>query len=333
MTETYSEVIASQLERFLDEDEMALILGVGVADSKGIFGTTLKSRLRFPERVLETPLSENALTGACVGLALEGHTPILVHARTDFLTLSAEHLVNSGAKWNTAHQSNRMGRVIVRAIQGRGWGQGPQHSQNLSTMFLNVPGISVWMPVTREGYSKALHDSSASVILIIEPRRLYDKPILNDVGDLITVLDTQVLDMQESTIFAYGDTILDAIEAQKILKSQNIDVDVFSIEHVSSIFFDARQNFSLLPKMAVICESSPPQYGLSSELALSLSQNNVRVERVSPPFTPCPTSLPLETNWYPQLCDILTPFVGEVDANRILEEMNSEKELAFTGPF
>jgi pyruvate/2-oxoglutarate/acetoin dehydrogenase E1 component len=322
-TKTYSEVIASQLEQFLREDDMALILGVGVADPKGIFGTTLKPRLSFPGRVIETPLSENALTGACVGLALEGHTPILVHARTDFLALSAEHLVNSGAKWNQVHNSKRMGRMIVRAIQGRGWGQGPQHSQNLSTMFLNVPGISVWIPVTEDGYADALQDSSANVVLIIEPRRLYDKPVLKQEQKV----------RADAVLFTYGDTILDAIEAKKILKSQDIAVDIFAIEHVSAKLSDIWQNLASLPTFAVICESSPSQHGLSSELALSLSQNNVKVERVSPPFTPCPTSFPLETNWYPQINDILTPFVGEVTARQLLDKMDSEKEPVFTGPF
>jgi pyruvate/2-oxoglutarate/acetoin dehydrogenase E1 component len=316
--ETYAEMIAYQLEQYLSKDEDSLILGVGVSDAKGIFGTTLRSRLSFPERVLETPLSETALTGACVGLALEGHTPILVHARTDFLTLSAEHIVNSGAKWNQSHQSERMGRVIIRAIQGRGWGQGPQHSQNLSTMFLNVPGVNVWMPVTEVGYIDALRDTTASVILIVEPRRLYDKPIL----------DSFSVPSKSTVIFTYGDAILDAVEAQRILKENRVDVDVLPIEKVR---FDLPLND--FPKAAVICESSPQENGLSSELALLLAQNNVEVSRVSPPFTPCPTSLPLETEWYPQIEDILVPIIGEQATNSVLEKENSKKEPVFTGPF
>ena len=321
---TYSEMIASQLTEFLSQNEGALILGVGVADPKGIFGTTLKPRLRFSERVLETPLSENALTGVCVGLSLEGYIPILVHARTDFLTLSAEHLINTAAKWNFSHHSESMGRVIVRAIQGRGWGQGPQHSQNLATMFLNVPGINVWMPVSEEGYKEALNDTSASAVVIIEPRRLYAEPVLSISNEEI---------ISEAVIYTYGDAILDAMHVASILQSQDVDVEVCPIEQL---------NFTVNPpptsektKLAVICENSPSEYGVSSELAFYLAKVGVTVERISPPFLPCPTSFPLEINWYPQPKDLLNVFVRHygLDGSTLLDNFQSRKELAFTGPF
>ena len=91
--------VAKALSQAMQNDPKVLLMGEGVVKPTGIFGTTLEAAEKFPDRVMETPLSESMLTGACLGLALEGWKPVFVHARTDWLPTAMEHLVKpNGAK-------------------------------------------------------------------------------------------------------------------------------------------------------------------------------------------------------------------------------------------
>ena len=106
---------------------------------------------------METPLSENMITGACLGLALEGWKPILVHARCEMMMPAMEHMVNSIPKWRAVHRDRHFA-LVVRAQVGRGWGQGPNHSQALHAMFAHLPGLRVLYPVQPADYSHWLED-------------------------------------------------------------------------------------------------------------------------------------------------------------------------------
>ena len=99
-TLTYKEAISEALVQGMDQDPDVFIFGLGVDDYKGIFGTTRAAFLKFgPERVFDTPASENALTGIMLGAALNGKRPVMVHARHDFMFLALDQLINNAAKW------------------------------------------------------------------------------------------------------------------------------------------------------------------------------------------------------------------------------------------
>ena len=162
--------IGRALAQAMQNDSKVLIFGEGVAKSAGIFGTTLEPAERFPERVTETPLSESMITGACLGLALEGWKPVLVHARGDWLMTAMEHMVNTIAKWRQVHQ-DRPFSLVIRALVGRGWGQGPNHSQALHAMFAHVPGLRV---LYLSGYTE---DDAIAEEVKRPGRRFLEKPV------------------------------------------------------------------------------------------------------------------------------------------------------------
>ena len=101
-----------------------------------------------PERVFGTPLSEDAMTGAAIGMALAGLRPIHVHIRMDFLMLAMNQLVNVAAKSRYMYGGRVHVPLVVRAMIGKSWGQGAQHSQGLHSFFMHVPGIKVVAPAT-----------------------------------------------------------------------------------------------------------------------------------------------------------------------------------------
>ena len=105
----YREGLAQSLLDAMGNDPKVVILGESVSDPKGIFGTTLPSAQSYPERVIEIPVSENMITGACLGLALEGWKPVLVHSRCEFMMVAMENMINTAAKWKVLYRPRHAG--------------------------------------------------------------------------------------------------------------------------------------------------------------------------------------------------------------------------------
>src|SRR5947208_7402484 len=130
-------------------DPSVIVLGIGVDDFKAVYGTTRGLLEKFgPERVFDTPLSEDGMTGVAIGAAMAGLRPIHVHIRMDFLTLAMNQIVNIAAKARYMYGGSVSVPLVIRAIIGRSWGQGPQHSQALHALFMHVPGLKIVAPAT-----------------------------------------------------------------------------------------------------------------------------------------------------------------------------------------
>ena len=98
------------------------------------------------QRVFDIPCSENAITGVSIGASLNNTRSVVTHQRLDFFILAMDQLVNSAAKWYYMFNSKKSVPITIRLIIGRGWGQGPTHSQNLQSWFNHIPGLKVVVP-------------------------------------------------------------------------------------------------------------------------------------------------------------------------------------------
>ena len=172
---------ASEILRVLDKNlsnnPKFLIAGLGVTDPKGVFGTTLGLVEKYgPQRVIETPTSENAMTGVGVGLAISGYRPLMIHQRLDFFLLAMDQLVNSAAKWHFMFGGQQSVPLTIRLITGRGWGQGPTHSQNLHSWFAHIPGLKVVMPSFASEVAALLQASidDPNPVIFIEDRWIHN---------------------------------------------------------------------------------------------------------------------------------------------------------------
>ena len=164
------------------QDDNVICYGLGATDPKSIFGTTAGLLEYFGnERVFDMPASENAMTGVAVGASLAGIRPIMTHQRLDFFLLAMDQLVNSAAKWHYMFGGQQSVPITIRLIIGRGWGQGPTHSQNLHAWFAHIPGLKVVMPTTAEDAKGLLLESifDPNPVVFIEHRWL-----LNSVGNV-----------------------------------------------------------------------------------------------------------------------------------------------------
>lgn len=315
----YREEIGQAIASAMSNDSKVLTLGEGVTDPKGIFGTTKPAHDAFPDRVIETPLSENMMTGACISMALEGWKPIFVHARCDFLMLAMEHMVNTAAKWRYIHKG-RTFSMVVRMLVGRGWGQGPNHSQALHSMLAHTPGLRVLYPVIPQNVGTwldvALNCGSPTVIL--EPRRVYE----------LESLDFPHWDQPDLYFVTFGDVVIDAAQAAYELENRGIKAQVFPIEDVTVME---------LPKgeiPTVVADTGHLFCGAAAEaVARSVEAGNTKIKRVGPPFVPLPTSVELEREWYPSVNDLLRAANQLLDIPEDFQNKVTVGEDTFKGPF
>ena len=145
----YGEAIRTALFHAMEHDPKVFVFGLGVDDHRAIFGSLTGLAEKFgPERVFDTPISEAAMTGVAVGAAVNGLKPVHVHIRSDFLYLAMDQLFNIAAKWRYMFGGRMNVPLVVRAVIGRSWGQGAQHSQSLHAWTTHIPGLKVVMRST-----------------------------------------------------------------------------------------------------------------------------------------------------------------------------------------
>jgi len=145
----YANAIREALDQALSLDPSVFIMGQGVDDPSGMFGATFNLHEKYgKERVFDTPLAENGLTGIAVGAAIGGMRPVYFHNRPDFLLLAMDQIVNHASKWHYMFGGAVNVPLVIWACIGRGWGSAAQHSQALQGLFMHIPGLKLVMPAT-----------------------------------------------------------------------------------------------------------------------------------------------------------------------------------------
>lgn len=175
---TFSEAINQGLKISMKKDKRMIFYGLGSTDPKSIFGTSKNlKKLYGSERVFDVPCSENALTGVAIGASLAGVRSVVTHQRLDFFLLAMDQLVNSAAKWHYMFGGQISVPITIRLIVGRGWGQGPTHSQNLHAWFAHIPGLKVVIPTYPEDAKNLLIKSifDPNPVIFIEHRWLHSQ--------------------------------------------------------------------------------------------------------------------------------------------------------------
>lgn len=339
------EAISRATVESMQEDQSVVLIGEGVPDHTGVYGTTLEAREQFSERVFESPLSEDAVTGICGGAALVGARPILVHQRIEFMMLTMNQLVNNVSKWRYTH-AGRAGSMpmVIRSVIGRGFGQSARHSQALQALVAHIPGLMVVMPsdaYTAKGLFLASVRNDDPVIFI-EHRSLHSLKMLVPAGPYELPLGQARVAMKGSdiTVVASSFMVVEALEAAAVCEQHNISVEVIDLLTLNPL--DQATIVRSVEKTGhlVVADLSWHNCGVASTVAAIASEQafhalKAPVRSVCLPATPTPCSWPLEDTYYPGAKEILgaisqtlgIPF-GEYDSARRLAS-----EQAFRGPF
>lgn len=313
---TYRQAIKEALTQALEADERVFIMGEGVDDPAGIFGTTLGLHNIFGKsRVFDVPLAENGITGVAVGAALAGMHPILVHARMDFLLLAMDQIVNHAAKWRYMFGGAVNVPLTIRTIIGGGWGSAAQHSQSLQAFFLHTPGLKVVMPSTPYDAKGLLTASIAdgNPVIFIEHRWLYDHTGYVPEGAYTVPIGKGMVrrEGKDVTVVAASYMVFEADIAADNLKKEGIDAEVIDLRSLKpldeSIIFSSIKRTGRL----VIADAGWKTGGISAEIAALASEKafsylKAPIQRVTLPDTPTPASSALEKLFYPRAPEIVS---------------------------
>lgn len=262
------------------------------------------------DRVIDTPVSESACTGAAVGAALAGMKPIIVHPRMDFMLYAMDAIVNQAAKWSHMVGGQGAPGLTVRSIINRGGEQGAQHSQALQSWFAHVPGLRVVMPATVAD----ARDLLIASVLCPDPVIFIDDRWLYDLEDELPPVVERPLSLEgprciqsgvDITLVASSYSTRLALEASKALVQQGISVELIDLRIINpldpTIIIDSVKKTGRL--LAIDGGWSP--CGVAGEVIASVVENiSPKLLKNSPcritlPFASAPTAAVLEKIYYP----------------------------------
>lgn len=306
---SYREALREAHRLALSADPSVIVMGEGVDDPGGTFGTTLGLREEFgPERVFDLPLAENGCTGFAAGAAIAGMRPVFVHLRVDFTLMSMDQLANHAAKWRYMFNGRQNVPLVVRSIIGRGWGSAAQHSQSLQGLFMHIPGLKVVMPASACDAKGLLLASIADngPVIFIEHRWLYDhqEPVPQGMYTLPLGKGRIRRPGRNVTIAAISYMVHESMKAAEALARQGIEAEVLDMRCVKPV-----DETLLLESLArtgrlVVADTGSLCAGWSAEIiALAAEKGFSSLEapprRVGLPDVPTPASPALEKLFYP----------------------------------
>ena len=312
----YASSINEAMHQAMDMSSDVIVLGQLIDYKSGVFGTTTGLAEKFGlKRVQDFPVAEGVMTAAAAGAALGGLRPVLVHQRLDFMLYSMDAIVNWLSLWR--FKSNRKSNlpVTIRAIVGKGWGQGPQHSKSLHAWFAHLPGIKVVVPSTAYDAKGLLLESifGESPTVFIEHRSLFS--MVDEVPDLpYRIRFGQAIIRREGsdvTMVAMGVTVPMALKAATSLGEQAVNIEVIDLRTVSPIDYQTIFDSVYRTRRLVVADPGWQSVGLASEIIASVSEKMGR-DLLSNPIRIClpdshtPMSSKLESEYYPDETDLIS---------------------------
>lgn len=346
---TYAAAIREALDEALARDPAVFVIGLGVPDRKGIFGTTLGLADKHgADRVMDMPTSENGMTGVAIGAAISGMRPVMVHQRLDFALLAMDQIVNQAAKWRSMFDGNA-GRcpIVIRLIVGRGWGQGPQHSQALHAWFAHVPGLKVVAPASPRDAKGMLVAAlrQDDPVIFIEHRWLHGVTGEIPAGEGGTSLAGArvVRTGADVTIVAISYMVLEAQVAAAALAEQGISAEVIDARSLRPLDSAAVAASVCKTGRLVVADIGWITGGIGAEIvagAVESSFNDLRAapERIGLLDIPTPSSPALAKFCYPGVRDIMMA-AGRTMGRKVdvppdrPDAILDVPDPTFTGPF
>jgi pyruvate dehydrogenase E1 component beta subunit len=348
---SYADAINLAMHEAMYLDDTVICYGLGVDDPKRIFGTTTGLVESFgKDRVFDMPTAENGMLGVGIGAALNGIKPVMVHQRLDFFLLTMDQLVNTAAKWYYMFNEKRSVPLTIRLIVGRGWGQGPTHSQNLQAWFAHVPGLKVVMPTTPNDARGMLLTSIAdpNPVVFIEHRWLHgQKGFVEKTEENFPIDKCRIKKCGKSlTIVAMSYQVIEAIRAAEVMEQFDINAEVIDLCSIQPIdwetIFDSVKKTGYL----VTIDTAAKTGSVSAEIVALVAEKCFSYLKKAPvrlalPDHPEPTSYKLTKDYYFDAEKIAN------ECNRLIEDefpLNRYESLKvrghhdipgtyFTGPF
>jgi len=331
-TLNYAQAIREAHCQLLARDPRVFLIGQGLWSPWYAGGSLENLDREFNrDRLLDSPVSENAVTGLGIGAALAGMRPIVFHPRMDFLLLGADPLVNQAANWSYLFCGRASVPLVVRAVINRGGEQGAQHSQALHSLFMHIPGLKVVMPATPADAKGLLIAAveDPNPVLYIDDRWLYG--YTGPVPEAMTATPIGKAAVRRAgrdiTLIGISWMAAQALEAAQELSAGGIDAEVIDLRSLKP--WDRKTVLASVRKTgrALVADPGWRTAGASAEIAATISEDafdalRAPVARVTLPDAPAPTSPAEEKAYYPCATDIVA------SARRVLNVFVPELKFA-----
>jgi len=311
----YSLAINEALHQMMEMDPSVFLIGQGVKSPWYVGNTTQGLLERFgKDRVIDTPVSENGITGAAVGAAIAGMKAVVVHPRLDFMFFAMDPIINQAANWHYMNGGKASVPVVFWGIINRRGEQAAQHSQAIHGLFANIPGLKVVMPSTA-------YDAKGLMIAAIEdpnPVVFVDERLLYRVEDPVPekIYTVEIgkgyirREGKDVTVIAVSVMVQGAMKAAEALALEDIDVEVIDLRTVKPL--DREMIFNSVRKTGkvVVADVGWKSFSVSSEIAALVAENafdalKEPIQRIALPDCPAPANRNLEDAYYQSSEDIV----------------------------
>jgi 2-oxoisovalerate dehydrogenase E1 component len=302
------DAIRLALEGELDANPEAFVAGVDVGKGGNVFALTRGLHAKWPDRLLDTPISETAVMGLAVGGAMAGMTPLVELMYLDFLGVCFDQILNQAAKLRFMTGGKARMGLVIRTQFGGGRSSGSQHSQSLEALLAHIPGLTVVMPSTPADTYGLLRSAilDPNPVVFIENRQQYGMKGPKPPADYLIPLGKAkvVREGTDLTIVSVSRMVHEALAAAEALAPRGISAEVIDLRTVSPL--DKETILASLAKTnrLLIAHEGVTDFGIGAEIAaLAAYQGfwtlDAPVMRVAPPPTPSPYAPSLEEQWLP----------------------------------
>ena len=323
---SYGEAIRSGFEYILRHNPQSLVMGQGLWSPWYVGNSMTDLDKKFgKDRVIDTPVSELATTGAAIGAGLCGYSVIMVHPRMDFAILAADQIVNQAAKWRHMLGNQGAPNVTFRTIINRGGEQGAQHSQALHSWYAHIPGLRVLMPSSVQDAQDMLIAASQSEdpVLYIDDRWCYDQ-----IAEIDPAQSTDINSFKpcirrygsDVTVVASGYSTVQSLRVAERLEKQNgIKCEVIDLRQINPL--DHGEIVKSVNKTGLLCavDGGWSNCGLAGEVIALASENVIPQSfkkspvRLTLTASPAPSAANLENVYYTTDVDIEEAIVSLVN--------------------
>jgi len=291
-----------------------------------------------PKQVYETPVSELSTSGLVVGLASRGFRPLIVFGRVEFALLALDQILTQAGRWQYMFGKKYFCPAKFRIQIGRQWGNGPQHTANYHSIFLQSTEIDVFIPSTpSEAYAQVIYMNH-----IKRPSVMLEHRYLSLISENFKIPKI-VKEISDSTIYiskrkqfnilivTYADTLINALIAKKILEKNNIYVTIINFSYFPA---HRRINDNLFKfinrfKNILFIDSAPYEFGLLSGIQslISVRVKNINFFYLAPPSKPAPSSPTHMKDYYINKTQIINKVCSILKKKKITNKKMSFEEL------
>jgi pyruvate/2-oxoglutarate/acetoin dehydrogenase E1 component len=311
---TYREAVATGIAREMRRDPTVVCLGEDIGAAEGVFKTTVGLFAEFgPERVWDTPISEQAIVGAAMGAAMTGLRPVAEIMFSDFLACCFDYVANEIPKMRYMTGGQVAVPLVIRTANGGGLGFGAQHSQAVENWPLAIPGLKIAAPSTPADVVGLMASAirSDDPVIVFEHKGLLATKGEPPVDGHVVPLGSAAVRRQgdDVTLVALASTVQTALEAAERLATDGISAEVVDLRCLVPL--DARAVLDSVARTSrlVIVEENPYQGGWGGTLASIVADEgfydlDAPIRRIASQCVPLPFATNLE--------DVVIPSVGRV---------------------